>query len=482
MPYTVAETGSGDKRFCVYRKGQDNEPFGDTLGCHESREKAQAQIGAIWASENASKSGVGKGSPDSGNVSKAATIKNRARRMLIDLTALLADKALPERVRRAMEDVPAALRATWADLGDEANLEDNSELQATGESAEGANVPEEITKADGMENAAQRIADKIGNDPGFFTACRDLVSGWSWVTDAEGLCAMAHKIVVGTWPGEKQGSVAKAQPRITFVAASPGHLEAARQEAMVGPSGKVFKSLYLEPLGLTREDTRLLFVVDHLLLDEKGKVREPDEDEIEGCQKSLHAEIDSGSPMVVVALGQVARGALAGRADFTLPHPTAVRLMGDSGEVARKLKQIRKALNATQPLDDSERPGSRVSKEYTSTILKADDEKQEIYGVVLEPDTVDEQNDTISADEIAKAAHNFLVKSRVVGDGHKTLAPVEVIESYTAPANMTVGEQTVKSGSWVIGVHVSDAKLWKSVKQGEYSGFSVGGWANRESA
>ena len=48
MPYTVKK----DKgRWCVYKKGSDGEPSGDTLGCHDTEDEAVAQIGAIESNE-----------------------------------------------------------------------------------------------------------------------------------------------------------------------------------------------------------------------------------------------------------------------------------------------------------------------------------------------------------------------------------------------------------------------------------------------
>ena len=55
MPYIIKEVpGAEGGPQCVYKKGADNQPEGETLGCHPTKEEAQAQIAAIWASENAS--------------------------------------------------------------------------------------------------------------------------------------------------------------------------------------------------------------------------------------------------------------------------------------------------------------------------------------------------------------------------------------------------------------------------------------------
>jgi hypothetical protein len=123
---------------------------------------------------------------------------------------------------------------------------------------------------------------------------------------------------------------------------------------------------------------------------------------------------------------------------------------------------------------------SKAEKFYSAKILKADDERQIVYGVVMEPDSVDSQGDVISADEIEKAAHRFLVKSRIIGDRHRRKAPAVPVESYVAPDDLELGGQPVKAGSWVLGVYVADPELWQQIKRGEYESFSVGGFGVRE--
>lgn len=55
MPYIVKDEGveKVDERYCVYKKGEDGQPEGKSLGCHPSKEKADAQIAAIHANEGA---------------------------------------------------------------------------------------------------------------------------------------------------------------------------------------------------------------------------------------------------------------------------------------------------------------------------------------------------------------------------------------------------------------------------------------------
>ena len=52
MPYGVFQTGPDDEPYCVHRKDSDGEPIGKALGCHPTRDAAEDQIAAIWASEN----------------------------------------------------------------------------------------------------------------------------------------------------------------------------------------------------------------------------------------------------------------------------------------------------------------------------------------------------------------------------------------------------------------------------------------------
>jgi hypothetical protein len=116
----------------------------------------------------------------------------------------------------------------------------------------------------------------------------------------------------------------------------------------------------------------------------------------------------------------------------------------------------------------------------TVPIHKADVEKRLVYGVVSEPDTEDSQGDILSVDEIEKMAHGYLKDSRVIGEMHLTEADAEVVESYIAPIDYKVGEETIKKGSWVAVIRVNSDTLWEDVKTGDITGLSIGGTGTRE--
>lgn len=48
MPYRVFEQ---DEQYCVYKIDEDGEPIDDTLGCHDTRDEAEAQVRALYANE-----------------------------------------------------------------------------------------------------------------------------------------------------------------------------------------------------------------------------------------------------------------------------------------------------------------------------------------------------------------------------------------------------------------------------------------------
>ncbi len=118
-----------------------------------------------------------------------------------------------------------------------------------------------------------------------------------------------------------------------------------------------------------------------------------------------------------------------------------------------------------------------------SKIFKADNWKQIIYCVVLSPEEMDLQDDIMSAEDIEKTAHDYLLNARVVGAGHSRPMDAGVVESYIAPVDFSsdgqYGPQTVKKGSWVIGIRVDDPREWQKVLSGEYTGVSIGGSGHR---
>jgi hypothetical protein len=117
-------------------------------------------------------------------------------------------------------------------------------------------------------------------------------------------------------------------------------------------------------------------------------------------------------------------------------------------------------------------------------IAKAIDEEQTVSGIVLMPEVTDAQGDIYDSEVIRKSAFDFLAnynKSTKLGHQHKDFKSwntrFALVESYVAPLDFVLGDKTVKGGSWVMTVKVLDSKIWKMVKDGKITGFSIGGKA-----
>lgn len=110
-------------------------------------------------------------------------------------------------------------------------------------------------------------------------------------------------------------------------------------------------------------------------------------------------------------------------------------------------------------------------------ILKVDEEKKIVTGVVYEPDIPDSQGDFMEADAIEKTAYEFMENHQNIDIKHdfKTNDNLKVVESYIAKSEETIGDRKVKPGTWVMGVKINDNTIWEGVKKGNFNGFSMGG-------
>lgn len=116
-------------------------------------------------------------------------------------------------------------------------------------------------------------------------------------------------------------------------------------------------------------------------------------------------------------------------------------------------------------------------------IVKVDDDKRIVKGVVYQPNVADAHGDQMDEEEIEKAAHLFMENQHTYNiDKQHDLETDKgfVIESYIAPADMELGEQTIAKGSWVAAVKVTDDDTWSDIKKGEITGFSMWGVGKRE--
>ncbi len=105
---------------------------------------------------------------------------------------------------------------------------------------------------------------------------------------------------------------------------------------------------------------------------------------------------------------------------------------------------------------------------------KSDLKQQIVFGEVDVPDRRDTDGNFMTAETIEKMAHDFLSNKRnaQISKAHDgTPDKGCVVESFIARE----GDPDFAAGSWVVGVHVPDAKIWKSIEAGELTGFSIEG-------
>lgn len=144
--------------------------------------------------------------------------------------------------------------------------------------------------------------------------------------------------------------------------------------------------------------------------------------------------------------------------------------------------------------DDKQKedPKSEIQKEIEKAeslvpeyieICKQNEELRIAYGVVLIPEFRDGEKDIISSEEIRKAAHFFMLKSRVIGFRHRRKSKAKLVESYLAPQPLTFkgqnGTQKVPTGTWIIGIFVPNDKEWEDIKSGKINAFSPGGFSRK---
>ncbi len=116
-------------------------------------------------------------------------------------------------------------------------------------------------------------------------------------------------------------------------------------------------------------------------------------------------------------------------------------------------------------------------------ITKVDEEKHLVYGVVYAPNDEDAHGDFATVEEIEKACHNFLAKSNTskAVDTQHNLEPVEGVT--IVECAIIKGEHSIlkgePDGTWFIVTKIENEEIWKSVKDGTYTGYSLYGFAER---
>lgn len=124
-----------------------------------------------------------------------------------------------------------------------------------------------------------------------------------------------------------------------------------------------------------------------------------------------------------------------------------------------------------------------VNWESSSRIIKTDNDTHHVTGIVYEPNTEDTQGEFMTEEEIAKACYWFAKNGNDVDVQHsfKSQEGVSIVENWVAKADFTIGDETIKKGTWLITAEVQNDDIWDKITKGEITGFSMGGRAKHSS-
>lgn len=109
-------------------------------------------------------------------------------------------------------------------------------------------------------------------------------------------------------------------------------------------------------------------------------------------------------------------------------------------------------------------------------VIKSEHERL-VFGEVYVPNVIDTDGETMTAEEIKKAAYNFMREQRItkIDYLHNTKETGSyVVESFIARPN---DPDNFTEGSWVIGAKIESDDLWSKVLKGDINGFSLYGGA-----
>jgi hypothetical protein len=139
-------------------------------------------------------------------------------------------------------------------------------------------------------------------------------------------------------------------------------------------------------------------------------------------------------------------------------------------EAEKRLRQISR-FKSDEDVPEEVETEDRIDIEVKFASEGMDEEKRIVYGIVLVPDEVDYHEDTVSMEEVEKAAHKYMRTPMVIGDGHTKKAKANPVESFIYNPEVL---KEVKPGSWVMAVKVHSEAIWQGIKDGDYTGFSIG--------
>jgi len=123
-----------------------------------------------------------------------------------------------------------------------------------------------------------------------------------------------------------------------------------------------------------------------------------------------------------------------------------------------------------------------VKKDFQVPLFKVSEEEQIVGGIVYEPMREDVQGDYATEKEIRDACYYYMEHSKkfkLQHKGQQITQKINILENYITPADFEVNKQKVKKGSWILIIRILNASIWKDIREGKITGFSMAGLAHR---
>jgi DNA adenine methylase len=106
-------------------------------------------------------------------------------------------------------------------------------------------------------------------------------------------------------------------------------------------------------------------------------------------------------------------------------------------------------------------------------VVRKSDEQGIIWGYASVADLVDLQGDTVPQEELVAAVYQFMEdyygSQAAIGENHEKAAEAVLVESTFHFLACRL--------RWYVGVKLLSDELREAAREGEISGFSIGGWA-----
>jgi len=151
--------------------------------------------------------------------------------------------------------------------------------------------------------------------------------------------------------------------------------------------------------------------------------------------------------------------------------------MENQGELQSEKNQDEKMWRVVQVAQPVGKSAEKIKIVKRVKFTKLDEKHRVVLGEVYTPAVKkgdqDCQDDWMDEEEITKMAYGFMEKSRQVGKNHIEMlgGKAVIVESFIAGE----GWEPFQKGAWVLGTKIKDDKLWKDVKSGKITGYSIGG-------